>query len=403
MKVPKGFRITGKDSDDYVLKLNKNVYGQKQAGRVWNKYLETKLIKSVGFKKSKIDECVYYRGKTIYLLYTDDSILAGPCQKEIEQVIVDIKAAGLEITEEGDIQDFLGINIQHHKNKGEIELTQPHLIDQIIKYMRMEKDNVKIKDTPAMSSKVLTRDKDGKPFDGSFHYRSMIGKLNYLEKGTRSDISYIVHQCARFVEDPKESHAKALRWLARYLVGSRNKGFIMKPDRSKGMEVYVDADFAGNWDRKDTQNRDTARSRHGYIIKYMGCPVVWKSQLQQEIALSSTESEYTGLSYALREAIPIMELLKEMTNHGFIDKYQHPTVYCKVYEDNSGALEMATVHKYRPRTKHINVKLHHFREYVDRKEIQISQIRTDEQEADYLTKPVSIEILRKLRMKVMGW
>ena len=135
----------------------------------------------------------------------------------------------------------------------------------------------------------------------------------------------------------------------------------------------------------------------------MGCPVVWKSQLQQEIAFSSTESKYTGLSYALQEAIPIMELLKEMSSYGFIDKYQHPTVYCKVYEDNSGALEMVTVHKYWPRTKHINVKLRHFRDYVDRKEIQFSQIKTDEQEADYLTKPVSIEILRKLRKKVMGW
>ncbi len=143
--MPKGFQITGKDPDDYVLKLNENVYGQKQAGRVWNKYLEKKLIESVGFRKSKIDECVYYRGKTIYLLNTDDSILAGPCQKEIEQIIVDIKAAGLEITKEGDIQDFLGFNIQRHRDKGEIELTQPHLIDQIIKDMCMEKDNVKLK------------------------------------------------------------------------------------------------------------------------------------------------------------------------------------------------------------------------------------------------------------------
>ena len=64
------------------------------------------------------------------------------------------------------------------------------------------------------------------------------------------------------------------------------------------------------------EDRDTACSRHGYIIKYMGCPIIWKSQLQTEIALSSTESEYTGLSYALREAIPIMSLLQEMQNFG---------------------------------------------------------------------------------------
>ena len=60
MKVPKGFEIAGKDSNNYVLKLKRNVYGQKQAGRVWNKYLEKKLIDQVGFKQSKIDDCVYY-------------------------------------------------------------------------------------------------------------------------------------------------------------------------------------------------------------------------------------------------------------------------------------------------------------------------------------------------------
>ena len=284
-----------------------------------------------------------------------------------------------------------------------MELTQPHLIDQILVDMKMTNKDVRTKDTPSMVSKILHRDAKGKAFDKSFHYRSIIGKLNYLEKSTRCDISYITHQCARFTEEPKESHAKALRWLSRYLKGTRNKGLIMKPDESRGLELYVDADFAGNWDKNDTSNVDTARSRHGYIIKYMGCPIVWKSQLQTEIALSSTESEYTGLSYALREVIPIMELLKEMKQKGFIDKYTHPKIYCKVYEDNSGALEMARVHKYRPRTKHLNVKLHHFRRYVNNKEIRLFPISTDDQEADFLTKPVPLHTLEKLRLRVLGW
>ena len=74
-----------------------------------------------------------------------------------------------------------------------------------------------------------------------------------------------------------------------------------RADITRGLEVFVDASFAGNWDKKDAQtgDRDTARSRHGYIILYYGCPLIWKSQLQTEIALSSMESEYTGLSYAL--------------------------------------------------------------------------------------------------------
>ena len=59
-------------------------------------------------------------------------------------------------------------------------------------------------------------------------------------------------------------------------------------DQTCGLEIYVDADFACNWDKEEAFNdRDTARSRHGYFIMYVGCPIVWKSQLQTEIALSS--------------------------------------------------------------------------------------------------------------------
>ena len=80
-----------------------------------------------------------------------------------------------------------------------------------------------------------------------------------------------------------------------------------------------------------------------------------------------------------------------------------PKVQCKVFEDNSGAIEIAMHHKYRPRTKHLNNKLHHFRDYIMRKEIEILPIKSEDQSADYLTKPVSNNILRKLRLKTMGW
>ena len=177
----------------------------------------------------------------------------------------------------------------------------------------MSDKSVKPRSTPAASSKVLTRHSQSPNFDGSFNYRSVIGKLNYLEKATRSDISFAVHQCARFVSEPKKEHGEAVRWLGRYLKGTRDKGTIMRPMSGRDLEVYVDASFCGDWCHEEAaMDRDTARSRHGYIIQYAGCPLLWKSQLQTEIAMSSTESEYTGLSYALRDAIPIMELLKEM-------------------------------------------------------------------------------------------
>ena len=375
MTIPKGFEIEEGQNQDYVLQIHRNIYGQKQAGRVWNQHLTKILIKKVGFEQSKVDNCVFYKGQVMYVLYTDDSILAGPDPNEIDKIIDDMKKAKLDVTIEGDLQDFLGVNIER-KEDGTIHLTQPHLIDQILADLRLDQDHVKVKTTPASSSRLLSRHSDSEPFDDSFNYRSVIGKLNYLERGSRSDIAYITHQCAQFSTDPRKEHGDALRWLGRYLKYTRDRGTILKPVKGKDLELFVDADFAGNWDPEEWGDRDTARSRHGYIISYAGCPITWKSQLQTEIALSSTESEYTGLSYALREAIPIMEILKEMKARNFPIETAKTKVHCRVFEDNSGALEIARNHKFRPRTKHLNVKLHHFRDYVDRKEILIDHIGT---------------------------
>ena len=110
MKVPKGIKVS--KPGDWVLKVRKNVYGQKQAGRVWNQYLVEKLTSpEVGFRQSKYDECVFYKGKAVYMLYTDDSILAGPDEAELRDIVESIKSTGLDITEEGDLEDFLGVNI----------------------------------------------------------------------------------------------------------------------------------------------------------------------------------------------------------------------------------------------------------------------------------------------------
>ena len=402
MECPRGFQIKDVgDPKEYVLKLHRNVYGQKQAGRVWYQYLTNKLVKEVGFERSEVDECIFYKGNVIYVLYTDDSILTGPDKGEIDQVIRDIRAAGLDITEEGDIKDFLGVHIT--KKDGKITFAQPHLIDKVLKTIGMNGDNVKPADTPARSSVPILRHSKSPDFNKSFNYRSVIGMLGYLET-TRSDIAYTSHQCARFSTAPKVEHEKAIRHLGRYLAGTRDKGTVFEPDFEKGLEVYVDADFMGNWDATEAnQDRDTARSRHGYIISYAGCPLVTKSQLQTEVCLSTTESEYTGLSYALREAIPIMRLLDEMKERGVPITKTGAVVKCKVYEDNSGALEIANNPKYRPRTKHLNGRLHHFRSWVESKRITIEKIHTKEQRADYLTKAVPVDILTHLRKQVMGW
>ena len=116
MEIPAGFEIENGKNLDYVLEIHSNIYGQKQAGQVWNHYFVNKLANELGFKQSKVDGCVFYRGQTLYVLYTYNSILAGPSEKEIDQIIKDLRKAKLDLTIEGDLQYFLGVNIEKKKD-----------------------------------------------------------------------------------------------------------------------------------------------------------------------------------------------------------------------------------------------------------------------------------------------
>ena len=109
--------------------------------------------------------------------------------------------------------------------------------------------------------------------------------------------------------EPKQSHERAVKHIVRYLLDTKDKGIIYKPDISKVLECYVDADFAWAWWDGDHDSPESVLSRTGYVIMYAGCPITWSSKLQTEIALSTTESEYIALSTAMREVIPFLNLM----------------------------------------------------------------------------------------------
>jgi hypothetical protein len=123
--------------------------------------------------------------------------------------------------------------------------------------------------------------------------------------------------------------------------------------------------------------------------------VSWASKLQSQVALYTTKAEYIAMSQALRDIIPIMGLLQEMRERGFKVLCTDPFVYCKVFEDNSGALELARLPKLRPRTKHINVCYHHFREHVRKGLIKIFPVETKDQIADALIKPLAQNVFHR--------
>lgn len=398
--------VPGANKSDYILEVVKNIYGGKDADLQWYRHLIKGLIK-LGFTQSKYDPCVFYRGKSIFLFYVDDAIFATFDESELEVLFKQLKSM-YRVTDEGDLTDYLGIRVQHQQD-GTIKLSQPHLIDQIIEDCNFvsdrEKNRYKTKprDTPALSSKVLEKDEDGKPHKATWHYRSVIGKFNFLEKSTRGELAYAVHQAARFSEHPKESNTRHVHNIVRFLIGTRDEGIIIDP-KEPVFEVYADADFCGLFNTHQAEHDpNTARLRTGYVIMFAKCPVVWASKLKTEFAFSSTESEYISLKSALREVIPLMGLLDEYKEHGILmDKYI-PRVYCKAFEDNSGAYELATVHKMHPRTKHINQRYHHFRSYVASKKIQMFQISTEDQLAGLFTKPLPYDLFSKFVQGIFGW
>jgi hypothetical protein len=134
----------------------------------------------------------------------------------------------------------------------------------------------------------------------------------YLTGSVHPDIAMAVHLCARFSVFPMRLHEQAVMRIGRYLLSTRKKGMTYKPDSSKGLELYVNADFAGGWDPADPGNADNIYSRTRFVIRYASCPIFWQSKLQTEIALSTAKAEYIALSQALRETIPMMNLMKEI-------------------------------------------------------------------------------------------
>ena len=225
--------------------------------------------------------------------------------------------------------------------------------------------------------------------------------LTYLQGTSPPDISMAVHEAARFTICPKLIHERAVYRIGKYLQGAANKGIMFKPNKD-GLECFVNADFAGDWNQADSNNAEAVMSCTGYVITYAGCPFFWCSKLQTEIALSTTESEYIALSQVMREVILTMTLLEEI-NEVFPIGKKTPKVHYKVWEDSESCIKVAKNENFTPRTKHIPIKYHHFRSFIKDGSISVHSIDTKEQTADIFTKPLDESLFKYLRLKLCGW
>ncbi|CAL1370826.1 unnamed protein product [Linum trigynum] len=266
-----------------VCKLQKSLYGMKQASRQWFVRLTDVLLK-LGFKQSYSDYSVfsYSSGKDhlFLVIYVDDMILASSNMDLIQQVKQwlhkEFKVKDLE-----EFKYFLGPEIQRSE-KG-ISLNQRKLCLEMLanaSYL-----NNKPAKTP-LSMKTVLSAEDGVPLDDGDEYRHLLGQLQYLTT-TRPDIAFPVQQLSQFQSNPASTHLHALHRVLRYLKGSLGQGLWFSSTSDLTIRGYSDTDWA--------TCPDTRRSVTGYCT-FLGISLItWKSKKQTIVSRSSSEAEYRAL------------------------------------------------------------------------------------------------------------
>jgi hypothetical protein len=338
----------------------------------------------------------------ICLVYVDDCMFFGRDEQTIRELVQEIQGAGFELTIEDDVYAFLGVEVKFDYTSGTVTLTQTGLIKKIISLCSLEDSNSK--GTPADSSPLGPGTDIDPPHDEEWSYATLIDCLNYLGNNTRPDIQYAVHACARYTHRPKTFHSKAIKRIVRYLVGTHDKGIIFRPSTDITLDMYVDADFAGlGSSLADEQDPARVRSRTGYVLLLAGCPLLWASKLQTEIATSTLEAEFIALSQAMRDLIPARHILQAIGKSMGLDIPEGAALRSTVFKDSNGCLTWATVPKMTPRTKHIGVKYFWFRSHVGPDSgIKIIKEASENQLAETFTKGLALEQFSILQHKLMG-
>jgi hypothetical protein len=298
---PRGFRT----KPNHVLHLRRSLYGLKQAPRHFFHYLVERLLKQ-GLQQSIHDPCLFMNTNMIVIVYVDDLLIFAKTDALIDSFISSMQREEICLRKEGTAEGYLGVDIS--TVDGRIHLTQSGLSERIVNALGLDKYSTCCH-TPTDAT-PLPKDTDGEPASGTINYASVVGMLLYLSGHTRPDLSFAVHQCARYTFAPTRRHEQALLRIGRYLKGTLDKGIFMNPSNNLTLDCYPDADFAGLWKHEHADDPHCVRSRTGYVITLAGCPIIWASKMQTEIALvviSSSKASITlkhgRLSYNGRQYV----------------------------------------------------------------------------------------------------
>ncbi|KAJ9515051.1 hypothetical protein QJQ45_012571 [Haematococcus lacustris] len=365
---PEGFE---EGSPNTVCRLQKALYGLRQAPRAWHAKLKQEL-EGMGFCASESDPALFMLSRpagTVYLLvYVDDCLL---CTEKGDIKSLDFVKQRLSsvfgIKDLGQTRWFLGMQISRDRSQGTLQLDQQQYIKELLSTYSMTEAHSKA--VPMAPGTKLV--KEGDALDTAHHsYSALVGSLLYLSCCTRPDIAYAVGALARHMAAPTQQHWAAAKAVLSYLKGTASQGLVFGGNDS--LQGYFDANYAGD--------KDTARSTTGYVFTLHGAAISWSSRLQHTVAMSSAEAEYMAASGAVKEAVWLRKLMQDLGLPGSC-----VNIMC----DNQAALQLLNNPMASARSKHISVHHHFARERAARGEVMFTYCSTSEMAADVMTKPLA--------------
>lgn len=358
------------DKSGRVCKLKRSIYGLKQSSRNWNQLLNRTLV-DFGLKRVVSEQCIYVlkRGDVFMLVmvWVDDILIAYNNKSEEERLKLALSSK-FQMKYLGEAAVMLGVNITRNRKLRSISIDQEKYIEQILVRFGMQDCNPisTPMDANVKFSKVMENDEG----DDKFPYREAIGSLLFAAQVTRPDINFSVILLSRFALNPGKAHWLGVKRIMRYLKGTLKMKLTFGMQRENCISGFCDSDFAADIDDR--------KSTSGYVFLRNGAAISWQSKKQPTVAQSTAEAEYTALSLATKEALWLKQLTFETL--GIAD------MVIQMHCDNKGAVDLAQNNNISEKTKHIDIKMKFVHFEIERKNIAVMHVSTNDMLADVFTK-----------------
>lgn len=219
------------DGTKQVCKLQKSLYGLKQASRIWNETLNSVLVK-FGLKRNEADQCVYHRieGQSIIIVavYVDDVVIFSN-HKQWENELCSTLSSNFRMKDLGEAKQVLGIRITRDRKSGTISINQTQYLLDVLDRFRMSDCNpvsTPLDLNQKISLKFCPTSDNERQEMAKIPYEQLIGCLQFAAQVTRPDISFAVNLLSRYKANPGKAHWGAAKRILRYLKGTANKRLI---------------------------------------------------------------------------------------------------------------------------------------------------------------------------------